>query len=163
MDLRLLLLEECNRRCKGCCNKDWDLPNLPKVETFSGYKTIMLTGGEPMLVPERIKYTTAGIRCQNPTAKVVVYTAKTDDSDALIDVLRHVDGLTVTLHVQKDVGHFRAFDAARKRAGLTNKSLRLNVFANVELGTVPEGWDVKQGIKWIKDCPLPTNEEFRRL
>ena len=26
--LRLLLWEECNRTCQGCCNKDWDLSSL---------------------------------------------------------------------------------------------------------------------------------------
>lgn len=43
--LRLLLHEECNRNCKGCCNKDWDLNALEIEDDFTDYDEILITGG----------------------------------------------------------------------------------------------------------------------
>ena len=45
--LRLLLFEDCNRNCKKCCNKQWDLKLLPEVGSFKDWDEIILTGGEP--------------------------------------------------------------------------------------------------------------------
>ena len=42
--LRLLLFEECDRDCPGCCNRDWDLRSLPVCRDFTPYQVIMLTG-----------------------------------------------------------------------------------------------------------------------
>lgn len=163
MNLRLLLFKDCNRRCRGCCNKGFDLDNLPVIQDFTGYECIMLTGGEPMLKPEVIRQTVANIRKQT-NAPIIVYTAKYDDVTTILDILSVVDGLTVTLHVPKDLTVFQEFNNALERVDLTGKSLRLNVFNNVHLkGTDVSKWKVKKGIKWIKDCPLPTNEKFMRL
>jgi MoaA/NifB/PqqE/SkfB family radical SAM enzyme len=167
-DLRLLLFSDCNRRCKGCCNKDWDLDNLPICQSFQGYKTVMLTGGEPMLNPQLVKDTAGWIREENPDAKIIVYTAKSTPPEALIDVLSHVDGLTLTLHTQSDVRPFTALQERlyllRKKGALANKSLRLNVFKGIDIGKLyAEGWVIKTGIEWIKNCPLPENEVFMRL
>ena len=162
-DLRLLLFSECNRRCKGCCNKDWDLVNLPILKKYKGFKTVMLTGGEPMLRPSLIKLVACHFRAESPKSKLILYTAKSNPPDALIDVLGHVDGLTLTLHTRKDVPDFKAFQAALARSGIKDKSLRLNVFHGISLKDVDTtGWVVKTGIKWIKDCPLPKNEVFMR-
>ncbi len=162
MKLRVLLFKECNRRCKGCCNKDWDLDALPQCESFKGYDTIMLTGGEPLLQPELIKKVATEIRAVTDTP-IYVYTAKCDDSAAMIDVLKHVDGITLTLHTRKDAPIFREFNAALKESGLLGKSLRLNVFRGISIGdTDLAGWRVKTDIRWIKDCPLPTDEVFMR-
>ena len=159
--LRLLLFEACNRKCPGCCNKDWNLGGLPVASSFKGYKEIILTGGEPMLRPHLIKQVADRIR-EDTTAKIYVYTAKVDDIKEALSVLESVDGLTVTLHEPADLEPFRRFDAARKARGIEGKSLRLNIFFNVET-IQPEGWKVKAGIEWIKDCPLPSNEVFMRF
>lgn len=52
--LRLLFTKDCNRDCPGCCNKDWDLDHLPVCADFKPYDLVMITGGEPMLYPERL-------------------------------------------------------------------------------------------------------------
>ena len=166
MKLRLLLLEECNRRCKGCCNKDWDLSALPTVTDFRNYELVMLTGGEPMLYPGLIASAVSNIRAQT-TAPVVLYTAKVDDAEAALNVLNSIDGMTVTLHARKDIAAFLAFDAAMVDAGIENKKLRLNVFAGVSKYFKPTAdvlsrWKLKGNIVWIKDCPLPTEEVLAR-
>ena len=64
--LRLLLLDDCNRNCPGCCNRDWDLQALPLCQDYTPYRLIMLTGGEPML------YYSGGHR-SNPEADQCAY------------------------------------------------------------------------------------------
>ena len=160
-NLRLLLFSECDRRCKGCCNKDWNLDALPVCTSFTGYDLIMLTGGEPMLKPKLIKSTAKAIRAQT-NAPIIVYTAKTSKPDGFIDVLRNVDGVTLTLHTQGDVAGFYRLNEKLLTARLEPKSLRLNVFKGIKVD-VPIYWQVKNNIEWIANCPLPSNEVFMRL
>jgi hypothetical protein len=167
--LRLLVHEECNRACPGCCNKGWDLKALPECPSFKGYKEVMLTGGEPMLDPQKVIYLADKAMLEG--AMVYMYTAKVDDLKAVFEVLCRLDGICLTLHDQGDVEPFLALNRAiSEHSWLVSElaegkySLRLNVFAGVE---IPEGtdlsfWKVKPGMKWIKDCPLPQDEVFMR-
>ena len=161
-ELRLLLFKDCNRKCRGCCNKDWDLDNLPKCKSFKNYKTIMLTGGEPMLNPELVIKTIKKIRKQNKKAKIYMYTAKINVWE-IMELYYLLDGITLTLHNQADVKHFILFN--RLIAFPDFKSLRLNIFKGVKLPKNIDlfGWDIKKNIKWIKKCPLPKHEVFMKL
>ena len=163
--LRLLLFEECNRQCSGCCNKDFDLPNLPVCTDYKGYDQIILTGGEPMLHPDLVLQTIRAIRKEEPKAKIYVYTAMVEGIRKALDVLREADGVTVTLHNQDDVIPFLVFSEMVAVTGLhEGRSLRVNVFENVNLSNdIPEGWKAKLDIQWIKNCPLPKGEMLMRL
>lgn len=158
--LRLLLWSDCNRSCPGCCNKDWNLDALMRVRVkdFEGVQTIMLTGGEPMIYPDRLKNAIKAIRMVS-SASIYVYTAKVDTPDAR-EVLIAADGMTVTLHCQADVEPFLKF--AQSVKGLA-RSLRLNIFKGIEVPEIPAGWVVKDNIEWIKDCPLPQDEVFMKF
>jgi len=168
--LRLLLWPDCNRRCPGCCNNDWDVANLPVCTDYSCYDEIMLTGGEPMLYPKKLYAAIHSIRKATKSAwsrtPIYVYTA--DVSELKMAQLMAVmsDGLTVTLHEQKDAADFIKFAQAldEHTVAHTGLSLRVNVFIGVVLDaeTVPLYWTIKSGIKWIKDCPLPDGETFLR-
>ena len=156
--LRLLLWEDCNRKCPGCCNKDWDLTKLPVCWDFSPYKEILLTGGEPMLYPAWVAEIIRHIRSQT-NASIYMYTAETCYAEDLVSILYLLDGITVTLHSQWDVQPFLYFAAIVKN--MENKSRRVNVFEGVNL-TIPEDWEAKTDVRWIKNCPLPDNEVFMR-
>lgn len=161
--LRLLLLAECNRACKGCCNKNWDLSALPVCTSFSGYEQVILTGGEPLLEPDLVREAVAEIRRQT-RAPIYLYTAWRNDPWLLHNILTLVDGVTLTLHTRKDVEPFKAFNKILRVMGCSGKSLRLNVFHGVSLGDEDvSAWEVKRDIRWIKDCPLPTDEVFMRF
>ena len=162
MKLRLLLFKDCNRKCPGCCNKDWDLDNLPICNSFKEYEEIILTGGEPMLKPDLILKVIDKIKEENPTAKIIMYTAFLN-SPKLIEIVNKLDGITFTLHEQKDV------NIALKNLIILNhryskKSLRLNVFKNINLkGITLNNWKIKDNIVWIKNCPLPKGEILMKL
>ena len=166
--LRLLLFEECDRNCAGCCNKDWDLASLPVETQFYQYDEIILTGGEPMLNMRLVLTTIEAIRLQNKTAKIFLYTAKTDEPLDLLAMMKYIDGITITLHNQSDLEPFLLFN---ELLNVENKSLRLNIFDEVNLlcfngvidTIVSSIWEVRKNMKWIKDSCLPDDEVFKRL
>jgi len=162
--LRLLLFEKCDRNCDGCCNKDWDLSSLETEDNFNQYDIVMLTGGEPMLSTSIIIDTVYKIRKQS-NALVYLYTAKTEPTSLLINILSIIDGVTITLHEQNDVSKFLILnDALIKIPNINDKSLRLNIFDNINIDTSKLYlWAIKDKIKWIKNCPLPENEVFKRV
>lgn len=159
--LRLLLFEKCNRACVGCCNKGFDLKALPVCPNLEGWDEVNLTGGEPMLDPQLVIDTAWSV----PTPTTVnLYTAKVDDLPAVLEVMRFLNGLCVTLHEQRDVEPFlRLNENLQASEGFW--SLRLNVFKGVTLPpeTDLSRWKVKDGIEWIPDCSLPADETFMRL
>lgn len=155
--LRLLLFEECNRSCPGCCNRDWDLQALPVCQDFTPYRIIMLTGGEPMLHPEIVRAAVAEIRRQTK-APIYLYTAMTQGLDELMPLL---DGVTLTLHAPCDYLPFWRFDQSARN--LDGKSLRLNIFEEVGPVASSERWQVKDHMAWIPNCPLPQGEVLMRF
>jgi len=161
--LRLLLFEKCNRNCFGCCNKDWDLSKLEVENDFSKYEIIMLTGGEPLLAPNYVLKIIDKIR-KVSSAKIYVYTAKTNKPRDILKVLNSSDGLTVTLHDQADVSAFISLNTFLCAADLTKKSMRLNIFKGINISRCfLHQWKVKENIEWIKNSPLPKDEEFKKL
>jgi hypothetical protein len=178
--LRLLLSSQCSRSCPGCCNNDWDLTSLPEWDgdlydrEGRPWDEIILTGGEPMLDPLLIARVCDHIEYQNRDVlypiRVYLYTAKSKRALDLIAMLNWVDGITLTLHNQKDVA---GFVKLQEYIGLLpdddfgygiGTSFRLNVFAEVDLtGVDVSCWKVRSGMKWVKDCPLPKDEVFMRL
>lgn len=169
--LRLLLTENCNRNCEGCCNKDWDLGALPTCTSYEGYKEIMITGGEPMLYPQLLWNTIDNIRTENPNAKLILYTAYLEDFEELASLIYFtLDGLTLTLHTKEDVPKFKAFVEYCKAKDIPMQEwgckLRLNIFAECEYipsDEIASEWQIKNEMEWIKDCPLPTGEVLMRL
>lgn len=164
--LRLLITEDCNRTCAGCCNKDWDLNALPVCTDYTGYDEILLTGGEPLLNVSVVLKLVEYIRKNNPRAKIVLYTAF---AQRVLHVLPWIDGVTITLHDNTDVPAFQHAASVLREMHLDHvpyvksASLRLNVFKGVSIGYVSSMWKVKPGMEWAKDSPLPTNEVFMRV
>jgi hypothetical protein len=172
MKIRLILTETCNRSCERCCNKQFDIGSLP---TYQGPEAkdvnkLILTGGEPMLVPNKVREYTNWAKFVNPNILVYMYTAKVDDIRQSIDVLEHLDGITVTLHEQSDVEPFMKFADEVSQQGLfENRSLRLNVFneVNIDLFTfnllsMAGQWIIQNNIEWIDDVPLPKGETLMK-
>lgn len=163
--LRLLLTDECDRHCDGCCNKGIDLEALPVCTDFTPYDEILITGGEPLLCPTYLINCIEEIRGANPKAHIILYTACTENPMLLLAMARLVDSITLTLHDAIDTLRFVHINKlfikhdARKH--------RLNVFATAMEGIIgglnaSPFWKVKDNIEWIKDAPLPDGEVFMR-
>lgn len=188
--LRLLFTEKCNRNCEECCNKGYDLEKLPKVTHFN-YDEILITGGEPLLFLDELKGFIKAVRIIS-SAKIIIYTSLVNSwtapfsnsgyfwktNDSIFKIIKFVDGITLTLHSQQDSKNFADLLYIIEISSKSNnkndaynifktKSLRLNVFKGIEL---PENfpmalglWKIKDNIEWVKNCPLPNDEEFLKI
>lgn len=164
--LRLITTFVCNRTCEECCNKQWDKKSIPMLiipKQYSAYDEIILTGGEPALMQQELLPCLYAIRNTNKNTKIILYTA----SPHLLTpfILQNIDGITITLHTQRDIYLTELFlsiiDVDTKH-NIT--SMRLNVFKGIEFPLYfYERFQIKKDIEWIKDCPLPSNETLMRL
>lgn len=172
--LRLLVTSECPNRCPMCCNNQFDFDQLERVKDFD-YDEIMITGGEPLLYPDKVEELARSIKVCNSiiypeenTPKIYVYTSVASYL-AFRQVLREVDGIVLTPHSGRDVQQFLKLNDVLKlhlRFNELRPSLRLNLFKNIKK-MLPEDidlslWQVKD-MEWVKDCPVPKGEDFRRL
>jgi len=165
--LRLLVTKTCNRKCEGCCNKQFDLDAVPKINAANAakYELVMLTGGEPMLYTTILTYLIKYIKAVHNKPKVYVYTAKCDDLQEFLKVLRIADGITLTLHERDDVAPFlKLADTLTSYPNLVEgKSMRLHIFKEVGLKYDNPMWKIKPDMEWIEYCPVPADEDFRVL
>lgn len=179
MKIRLLMTDKCPRNCKGCANEGYDLSELPVVtpKELVEAEELILTGGEPLLYPDwligqirsELRYFT-----HNKKAPIYVHTAWLEDTLGALNVLDAVDGMTVTIHKDKDVSPFLSFHKCMKELWEPEeKSLRLYIrqdwnpmkafeYLMLCYDVNPQlYWDTKT-IEWKEDCPLPEGEIFRR-
>lgn len=173
--LRLLVTTDCPNHCPLCCNNSWDFDKLPVVKDFD-YDEIMITGGEPLLFPDKIIEFVLSIKSlksilyqRDDTSKIYVYTAVIS-YPVIKKILSVVDGIVLTPHNKEDIDKFIRLNNDLKMF-LTyspeyHYSLRLNLFKNIK-DLLPRDidlsiWKVKD-IEWIKDCPVPKGEDFKRL
>lgn len=168
--LRLLITTQCPNNCPLCCNKSWDFSTLPVVERWN-YDQIMLTGGEPLLFTQKVYELVKSLRmiteAQGLSPKIFIYTSIADRMK-FFDVLKVVDGVVLTPHSIHDVREFSEtnYFLTQNRKLSEGKSLRLNLFDDIQK-IIPSSmdlsiWQIKHMV-WIKDCPVPEGEDFRRI
>lgn len=174
--LRLIVTDKCNRHCAGCCNLSLDWKSIPVFKPITDrhpriteWNEVLVTGGEPMLEPE---LTRKVINMISADKKAFLYTAEVSDWQKIKDVIRILDGLTVTIHDDCDVDTFvdfhsrLAYEQRIRRMLAHCRYLRLNVFRGV---TLPDNiefypmWKIKRNIEWIPNAPLPDGEVLMRL
>lgn len=176
--LRLLVTTDCNNKCPLCCNNNWDFSKLPVVSRFN-YEEIMITGGEPMLHLIEVYHLIYRIRelqrYLDVKSKFYIYTSLPNlGMYPYSKILFSIDGITVTPHNKEGVDTFVALNKYIRRLyytkGVKNKdyfpSLRLNLFPDIKK-LLPKRinlslWKIKD-MEWIKDCPVPEGEDFRRI
>lgn len=171
--LRLLVTTDCPNKCPLCCNNRFDFDLLPEIERFN-YDEVMLTGGEPLLFPEKVLTLARTIKGYNRflypdrKTKIYVYTALIF-APTILSIIEDVDGIVVTPHNKEDIDSFIALNDALKlyfRYRGCRVSLRLNLFKDIK-ALLPKDidlsfWKVKD-MEWVKDCPVPEGEDFKRL
>lgn len=169
--LRLLVTTKCLNQCPMCCNNLFDFDNFPVVDRWN-YDEIMITGGEPMLFRDNIKNLVKFIRetviLQGTNPKIFVYTSEFKNDS--VDILPIIDGIVFTPHKKLDVEYFIDSNSwllkNKYSSFVKEKSLRLKIFPemmeffpdNIDLSL----WEVRYP-KWIKNCPVPDGEDFRKI
>lgn len=158
MKARLLFTNDCNKNCKGCCNKNWkgDKPKDVSFKELLEFEKIYITGGEPMLYIEKLKDLIN--RLKRYDKKVYLYTALPYPLIDFKTILQMVDGCTLTIHTVQDYKLFKALEL--HKIDYPHKSLRLNVFPKIKITS--DVWDVRYKV-WVKDAPLPDGEVFVSL
>ena len=130
--VRLIVTEDCPRKCSYCCNKisdDFKCAKKIKATEFfaTGYDEIVITGGEPMLVPDRV----ASIvwQCGKPA---YLYTALYND--ACRELLRSgmFIGISYTLHEKFSKNDWEMFLRLQKDVReMSQISARLKIHPSV--------------------------------
>lgn len=170
--LRLFVTNNCHNNCKKCCNKQFNIDEIPIIgNDYQNYNEISITGGEPMLNSDKLKKLLFDIKLQsnyfNTDITIYVYTSLLD-FDKYAHVIRYIDGLTYTPHSYDDVLSFvKEKDVLEACAKRCNLSLRINIFPEVKQHFIDKNidlsnWKVKY-MEWINNCPYPEDEDFKRL
>ena len=77
-EIHLFLLEKCDHTCKLCCNKQYDINEIPviAVDELKQTETILFTGGEPFLIGDRLTELAKRVKTQYSNIKnIYVYTS----------------------------------------------------------------------------------------
>lgn len=156
--LQLLVTTDCPNHCPLCCSNSWDFSKLPSVTDFDVVELVWsIKTLSPILYPGE------------DAPKIYVYTSIAAYLP-IRQLLNVVDGIVLTPHSKDDV---KRFIKLNKILGIylaenprLKPSLRLNLFKNIK-DMLPEDidlsiWKVKD-MEWIKDCPVPKSEGFKRL
>lgn len=168
--LRLLVTAFCPNKCPMCCNNSWDFSKLPIVDRWD-YDEIMITGGEPLCFPDHISDLLYSIRqvlkVEQKHPKIYLYTANAE-YDIWAQVLEYLDGIVYTPHKTEDIESFVILNQwlLINKSYYSKISFRLNLFEDMEK-LLPKDidlslWKVKH-MAWVKDCPVPEGEDFRRI
>lgn len=139
---------KCDKACVGCANTYGSIMSkaqpLYSVKQLESYKNLVISGGEPMLFPDRTMKLAKILKKSVPGAKIFLYTAMNKDSNLMEKILPYIDGVNFTIHSQaddKDIMEFQSFQAMAGKH--PNKAFRLYVDKATakEVHILPSVWD----------------------
>lgn len=162
--IHLMVTSLCDRKCPDCCNKQYDLNDIPYVteEELENANTLCITGGEPFKFsnPNEIaRY----YRIKYPNIKnVYVYTNAIELVEYILrgKHLEYIDGVSISIKNNVDAVAFKSYVATDKRITKL-PSNRLYVFNNLFDEEV-EGFTVIQR-EWQKEFVPANNSIFRKV
>jgi molybdenum cofactor biosynthesis enzyme MoaA len=133
--IHLLVTDKCDRDCKDCCNKQYDLEKVPVItkEELSQADMVLLTGGEPFayanppVIASTIKKLFPNVK------KIIVYTNALELYKYIEEggTLKYIDGLSISLKNKVDASFFsdlQCFDVLNEL-----DSNRVYVFPGIEV------------------------------
>jgi len=165
---RILITQQCNRNCSGCCNTYKTVMNTAKhisnLNDMNKYDEIIITGGEPMLKVNRTILIIKQIKKINPKAKIYLYTALFREE--MHDIIKLVDGIQISLHAEADCEDVVGFEKFEHMAldYYHDKTFRAYIEPKVahRLFINPKVWTRLEIKPWMEEgnCPLPSHEEL---
>jgi MoaA/NifB/PqqE/SkfB family radical SAM enzyme len=166
---RLLITEECERNCPYCCNQYESI--MSKMQTIhglgelQGYDEVMITGGEPMLDPERTLMIAAELKIRDPERPVYLYTALFDP--AIEKILDVVDGVHYTVHENASGADVLGLSAFHGMIMNRRGSYRLFIHpdSGISITLATWVWSRIEMKPWLTEdgCCLPEGEELLLL
>jgi len=161
---RVIMTLKCNRDCKYCCNKNPNVlsqaKHIKSITELADYMVVVLTGGEPMLFPDRV----IGLAQQAAKQGSVVYLYTAFYVPEIITILPLVKGLTYTLHAplrKDDLARFYEFQRViSTRVGSFRLSIDPEINQFIEIN--PSVWIRVQVKQWLVGDKLhvPSSEDL---
>lgn len=164
--IRLIITFKCNRSCAGCCNKDKEimapLVTVSSLNFPKKFKSVCITGGEPMLDPVRTLMIIKKIRFHRPNIKIFLYTALW--GSYLHKIIEHIDGVQFSLHAEAKAYEMYDFREFQKLVAVwykRDKSFRVFIDNRLKLCVkyiapwIYSRFEIKP---WLDKCPVPKNE-----
>lgn len=179
MKARVMVTAKCPKNCDGCCNTGPVFEQHKVIKSddeLSGADEIIITGGEPLLQPEKVMKFIGDIRSRDrfDRPKFYLYSALVPKDFEMSRLFNVLSGFQFTLHAEAAPSDVIALKELSRQLGMfkkyrdrpwENKCFRLNIdkrlydeydFGNIDLTP----WDVVRKMKWIEDCPLPEGEKL---
>lgn len=175
---RVIVTKKCNRKCKGCCNDYLGLVDKVDFDSLFQYDEIIITGGEPMMISERVVEMIHRLKFSGYQGKIWLYTASSRRLNrywAVEMLIDEVDGITYTLHysskedkLKRDLTDLRRLDQyladhAWSREGKSDRLyIDSRIYNQEYVDSLKYKWAVVKPLEWKDngDCPLPEGEEL---
>jgi hypothetical protein len=127
------------------------------LDSVRGYDEVLITGGEPMLDPDRTAGIIHTLRENNPDAKIYLYTALYRPQ--IWTLFHMVDGIQFSLHAEancQDICDFIEFQTELRLRSLEGKSLRLYIDNRIKFGVkiYPLLWQRAEVKPWLTEAQL---------
>ena len=161
--IHIMVTSLCNRNCKHCCNKKYDLNDIPYVtdEELKEAETLCLTGGEPFDFTNPCEIARYYKRKYKNIKNIYVYTNAVELANYLMhNRISDIDGVSISIKTKADAN---AFENVIKHTGDICKlpSNRLYVFDNLYTEEI-QGFTVVHR-EWVADFQPANDSIFRRV
>lgn len=162
--VHIMVTTFCNRNCKFCCNKQYDLNDIPYAteEELRSAEIVCLTGGEPFQFSNPCEIANQLKRKYPNIKKVYVYTNALELANYLLEgkKIYSIDGVNVSIKVPYDAVMFDKFIATNSTITSLSSNL-LYVFDRLYDRT-PIGFTTFQR-EWQEDFTPAPDSIFRKL
>lgn len=161
--IHIMVTSLCSRNCKHCCNKQYDLNDIPYVtdEELKEAETLCLTGGEPFAFTNPCEIATYYKHKYKNIKNVYVYTNAMEFAKYLqYNTIRDIDGISISIKTKADVFAFDTFIKDSKDVCKLTSN-RLYVFNNLYTEET-QGFDIIHR-EWMEDFQPANDSIFRRV
>ncbi len=167
--IHIMVTSLCNRNCKYCCNKQYDLNTIPYVtdEELRNADTICITGGEPFLFTNPSEIAAYyKLRFKN-IKNVYVYTNAFELANYLLSYpeedMSYIDGVSVSIKHERDIPAFNDLVSDERIKEMTSNRLYLfDIGKTVYLSSNFKSFVVILR-EWQEDFKPANNSIFRRV
>jgi hypothetical protein len=153
---RVITTLSCTRSCRYCSNFN---PNITKsivtlkdLRDLSSFDEINISGGEPILFPDKLFNLVSRLKLINSRARYYLYISTFRDKQDIETALYLFDGIQYTIHdilLKDDIEKFEAFQSLAVKYSTKSYRLALSPVLNTPLSVIPSIWSVIKIKRWF--------------